>query len=256
MVYDLTDFGRELEQPIMRLGFWGAKAMGPMNADDHFSIDSLALALRGSFHPEHADKRPRLYEFKVEGQSLRALVADGKVVVPSDSTDEPDLTVDAEADVLAAVLSGALSLEGARKTGRLQGAARSPRPRACSLSSASRRSPNRRRLRVRETQHPAVDVDVHADRVGPTPRVVIGVVVERQSTSGAPQSWSPSIGSMLPAGLTTSSSSPWNAQIGTSPSAHPAVSTRDGLHRRLEPRPPPACRRTGRDTPMSRTRHS
>jgi DNA-binding HxlR family transcriptional regulator len=119
VVYDLTDFGRELEQPIMRLGFWGAKAMGPMNADDHFSIDSLALALRGSFHPEHADKRPRLYEFKVEGQSLRALVADGKVLVPSDSTDEPDLTVEAEADVLAAVLSGALSLEGARKTGRL-----------------------------------------------------------------------------------------------------------------------------------------
>jgi len=75
VVYDLTDFGRELEQPIMRLGFWGAKAMGPMNADDHFSIDSLALGLRGSFRPEQAEQRPRLYEFKVEGQSLRALVA-------------------------------------------------------------------------------------------------------------------------------------------------------------------------------------
>ena len=45
VVYDLTDFGRELEQPIMRLGFWGAKAMGPMHDGDHFSIDSLALAL-------------------------------------------------------------------------------------------------------------------------------------------------------------------------------------------------------------------
>ena len=120
VVYDLTDFGRELEQPIMRLGFWGAKAMGPMNPDDHFSIDSLALALRGSFRPEHADKRPRLYEFNVEGQSLRALVADGKLVVPSASTDDPDLVVDAEADVLAGLLSSELSLDAARKTGRLQ----------------------------------------------------------------------------------------------------------------------------------------
>jgi len=120
VVYDLTDFGRELEQPIMRLGFWGAKAMGPMNPDDHFSIDSLALALRGSFRPEHADKLPRLYEFNVEGQSLRAFVADGKLVVPSASTDDPDLVVDAEADVLAGLLSGELSLEAARKTGRLQ----------------------------------------------------------------------------------------------------------------------------------------
>ena len=120
VVYDLTDFGRELEQPIMRLGFWGARAMGPMNPDDHFSIDSLALALRGSFRPEHADKRPRLYEFNVEGQSLRALVADGKLVVPSASTDDPDLVVDAEADVLAGLLSGEMSLDTARKTGRLQ----------------------------------------------------------------------------------------------------------------------------------------
>ena len=120
VVYDLTDFGRELEQPIMRLGFWGAKAMGPMHPDDHFSIDSLALALRGSFRPEYADERPRLYEFSVEGRSLRARVADGKLVVPSESTDEPpDLVVDADADVLAAVLGGEMSLDAARKTRRL-----------------------------------------------------------------------------------------------------------------------------------------
>jgi DNA-binding HxlR family transcriptional regulator len=120
VVYDLTDFGRELEQPIMRLGFWGAKAMGPMNPDDHFSIDSLALALRGSFRPEHADKRPRLYEFNVEGQSLRALVADGKLVVPSASTDDPDLVVEGDPDVLAALFSGEMTLEAARKSGRLE----------------------------------------------------------------------------------------------------------------------------------------
>ena len=120
VVYDLTDFGRELEQPIMALGFWGARAMGPMHPDDHFSVDSLALALRGSFRPEHADARPRVYDFKVEDRSLRARVADGRLVVPSDSTDEPDLVVEADADVLAGLLSGQLTLDAARKWGRLQ----------------------------------------------------------------------------------------------------------------------------------------
>jgi DNA-binding HxlR family transcriptional regulator len=120
VVYDLTDFGRELEQPIMRLGFWGARAMGPMDPDDHFSVDSLALALRGSFRPEHADERPRVYEFKVDGKTLRARVADGRVAAPSDSTDEPDLVIESDPDMLAGVLSGQTTLDAARKTGRLQ----------------------------------------------------------------------------------------------------------------------------------------
>jgi DNA-binding HxlR family transcriptional regulator len=120
VVYDLTDFGRELEQPILRLGFWGAKAMGPMHQDDHFSTDSLALALRGSFRPEHAKGQGRLYEFKVEDKSLRAQVEAGKVVVPCHSTDDPDLVLEAEADVLAGLLSGDMSLDEARKTGRLK----------------------------------------------------------------------------------------------------------------------------------------
>jgi hypothetical protein len=120
VVYDLTDFGRELEQPILRLGFWGAKAMGPMHEGDYFSTDSLALALRGMFRPEHATGPVRLYEFRVAGKSLRAHVNAGKVVVPSDSTDEPDLVVEADADVLASLLSGEMSLDAARRSGRLQ----------------------------------------------------------------------------------------------------------------------------------------
>ena len=120
VVYDLTDFGRELEQPILRLGFWGARAMGPMHDGDHFSTDSLALALRGMFRPEHADGTARLYEFKVAGTSLRARVDAGKVVVPSDSTDEPALVIEADPDVLAGLLSGEMTLDAARKSGNFQ----------------------------------------------------------------------------------------------------------------------------------------
>ena len=40
---------------------------------------------------------------------------------------------------------------------------------------------------------------------------------------GEVQFWRCLIGSMLPAGIDVPSASPWKAQIGTSPSAHPAV---------------------------------
>jgi DNA-binding HxlR family transcriptional regulator len=120
VVYDLTDFGRELEQPILRLGFWGARAMGPMHEGDYVSTDSLALALRGSFRPELAEGPPRLYEFKIDGKSLLARVDAGKVTVPCESTDEPDLVIDAEPELLAALLSGEMTLDAARKTGCVQ----------------------------------------------------------------------------------------------------------------------------------------
>ena len=40
--------------------------------------------------------------------------------MPSDSTDEPDLVVEADPDVLAGLLSGEMTLDAARKSGRLQ----------------------------------------------------------------------------------------------------------------------------------------
>ena len=94
LVYDLTDFVASSEQPIMRLGFWGARAMGPMDPDDHFSADSLALACGPV--PAGARRRPGAgsYEFNVDGKSLRAWVRRWQVVVPIDSTDEPDLVID------------------------------------------------------------------------------------------------------------------------------------------------------------------
>ena len=138
VVYDLTDFGRELEQPILRLGFWGARVMGPMHEGDHFSLDSLALALRGMFRPEHADGRARLYEFRVAGASLRARVDAGKVVVPSDSTDEPDLVVEADPDVLAGLLSGEMTLDAAVRAAGCSSRVRRLKPPDCSRCSGSR----------------------------------------------------------------------------------------------------------------------
>jgi DNA-binding HxlR family transcriptional regulator len=118
--YELTEYGRELEQPVLRLGFWGAKSLGPREEGEFVSLDSLAIALRGAFHPDQAEGPPRLYELRTDGKSLRIGVDRGQVTVPSESPNEPDLLVEAEPDVLSQLLAGAVDVGETKRSGQLR----------------------------------------------------------------------------------------------------------------------------------------
>lgn len=120
VVYELTDYGLELEGPVLALGFWGAKALGTPENDDFLSMNSLALALRGAFHPAKARGPQRLYELRVDGKSLRIEVKSGQVSVPTSSPDAPDLVIEAAPDVLAELLVGALDVDAASGAGRVR----------------------------------------------------------------------------------------------------------------------------------------
>jgi DNA-binding HxlR family transcriptional regulator/putative sterol carrier protein len=119
VVYELTDYGRELEDAVLRLGFWGAKTMGAPKADDYISMDSLALALRGAFRPERARGPQRLYELRVQGRVLRVEVKDEQVSVPAPAEAEPDVVVDVDAERLSELLTGRLDVDTALASGRL-----------------------------------------------------------------------------------------------------------------------------------------
>jgi DNA-binding HxlR family transcriptional regulator/putative sterol carrier protein len=120
VVYELTDYGRELEGPVLQLGFWGAKALGAPEKDDFFSMDSLALALRGCFHSENARGPQRLYELRVDGKSLLIAVKAGRVTVPASSPGEPDLVLETDAGTFSEMFAGTLDVDTARKSGRLR----------------------------------------------------------------------------------------------------------------------------------------
>jgi DNA-binding HxlR family transcriptional regulator len=118
--YALTEYGLELEEPLLRLGFWGARAMGAPEEGDFISVDALALALRGSFRPEKARGPQRLYEVRVEGKPLRIAVKDGQACVPAPvSSEEPDIVVDASAEVMRELLAGAREVDAAIAAGLL-----------------------------------------------------------------------------------------------------------------------------------------
>src|SRR5262245_33074161 len=67
-VYELTDWGRELEPIVTALGAWGARSPFLPDAES-IGPDSIVLALRSLFDPEAAGDTVATYELRL-GQSV------------------------------------------------------------------------------------------------------------------------------------------------------------------------------------------
>lgn len=119
VAYELTDYGRELEGVLLQLGFWGAKSLGAPKEGDHISVNSLALALRGAFHPDDAEGINRVYELRLNGKALLVSVDDGRVSVVSESGPS-DVALGTTPETLVALLTGKLRPDDAVASGELE----------------------------------------------------------------------------------------------------------------------------------------
>src|SRR5262245_37443517 len=79
VVYELTPYGLELEEPIACLGLWGAKALGSPTSTTSFSSAALQLALRNTFDPDAAQGRDLSAEIHFDGERLHVKVSEGRV---------------------------------------------------------------------------------------------------------------------------------------------------------------------------------
>ena len=75
LVYELTEYGRELEPIVLALGRWGFQQMGEPGPDDVVTADSLTMALRTAFRSDAAAGLPAAdYEVHVGDVTLRVRV--------------------------------------------------------------------------------------------------------------------------------------------------------------------------------------
>ncbi len=82
LVYELTEYGRELEPIVLALGRWGFQRMGTPGEGDVVTADSLTVALRTAFRPEVAVTMPdTTYELGVGPVTLGVRVARGDLSV-------------------------------------------------------------------------------------------------------------------------------------------------------------------------------
>lgn len=58
LVYDLTDYGRGLEDVVLTLGRWGFQAMGDPAPDDIITNDSMTMAFRTAYRADAAATHP------------------------------------------------------------------------------------------------------------------------------------------------------------------------------------------------------
>jgi DNA-binding HxlR family transcriptional regulator/putative sterol carrier protein len=118
-VYELTDWGRELEETVMSLGRWAARSPTPPSPAPIRSEDSIILALRARFDPGAAHGLRADYELQLGEDRFRIEVADDELEVARGDAHQPDATIDTDTDTIAAVLWGGRSLADAQRSGTM-----------------------------------------------------------------------------------------------------------------------------------------
>jgi putative sterol carrier protein len=119
VVYELTEYGSELEQIVLRLGVWGARSLGEPRPGEIVTPDSLMLALRATFRPEAARGLRVAYELRLGEIVFHARIDKGALEVAEGPLPEADLVLETDLTIRL-LMSGELSPAEAVKSGRVR----------------------------------------------------------------------------------------------------------------------------------------
>jgi DNA-binding HxlR family transcriptional regulator len=113
-VYELTPYGEELREPLYALGRWGARSLGPPTADDALAPGWLANAVRatctGGCLPD------KVFQVRVEDESVTARFEGEELIVESDSAAEADTVIETDPATLFCIASDQFSIREAIKS--------------------------------------------------------------------------------------------------------------------------------------------
>ena len=124
-VYELTEWGRELEPAILSLGLWASHSPGfPQGAS--MGPDSLVLALKSTFDPAKAEGVEGSYELRLGEIPFKVTLKEGQFEASHGEAESPDAVIGSDADTLAGVVfrgnplgkaveAGAVRIDGSRR---------------------------------------------------------------------------------------------------------------------------------------------
>jgi DNA-binding HxlR family transcriptional regulator len=115
-VYELTDWGEELEPVITQLGRWGARSPSRPR-DAGLGVDSLILSFRTMFDPGVADGLRASYELRLGEDRFHVVVADGRFEIVRGAADRLDASIETDAATLAALVYDDRELADALRSG-------------------------------------------------------------------------------------------------------------------------------------------
>jgi DNA-binding HxlR family transcriptional regulator len=118
-VYELTDWGHELEPIIVQLGRWGARSPY-QNRDAGLSVDSMILSLRTMFRPSANGEVAGAYQLRFGDDSFEARVQGDRFEIARGAPTDPDAVVETDPSTLAAVIYDGLELVDAIRAGTVR----------------------------------------------------------------------------------------------------------------------------------------
>jgi DNA-binding HxlR family transcriptional regulator len=118
-VYELTDWGAQLDAIIVALGRWGAGA--PQPRAGHVGADSAMIRLRSFFRPQPEQPWTATYEMRLGRYRFTIRVVDGHLaeIRRGEPHDQPDTIIDTDSDTLKGILDPDQTLTDAINDGRL-----------------------------------------------------------------------------------------------------------------------------------------
>jgi DNA-binding HxlR family transcriptional regulator len=117
-VYELTEWGAELEDVIVRLGRWGARSPD-LPTDAETQPEWVLLAMRAIYEPE-GQPVPTLYELRFGDETFWARVDDGAIRVGRGEASDPDVVLTADVDAIAGLMRGDLKPAAALRSGAVK----------------------------------------------------------------------------------------------------------------------------------------
>ncbi len=138
-VYELTDWGMELETVVAAIGRWGVRSPW-RSEEDAIGVDGLMVSFKTMFDPEAAGDLDARYEVVLGEHGFALEVEDGSIRVYRGAPADPVARIEADVDTLAALVyedgdlgealrAGDVEIEGDRPTvERLMGLFRLPEP--------------------------------------------------------------------------------------------------------------------------------
>jgi DNA-binding HxlR family transcriptional regulator len=116
-VYELTEYGRELEEPLYALARWGARSMSPPTKKEDFYPDWGLNAFAALLDPEAARGVTETYVVRVADDTYTVQLADSKVHVEIGASDKADLDLATDRGTFFALASGELDSRAALAEG-------------------------------------------------------------------------------------------------------------------------------------------
>jgi DNA-binding HxlR family transcriptional regulator len=107
-VYELTEYGQQLDEVVYALARWGVRTLGPPGPEDDLEAEWGIHALPALFNAEAARGLTETYEFRVGDDVFTAQLQDGELAASMGQAEDADLRFAIDMDTFFALASGDL----------------------------------------------------------------------------------------------------------------------------------------------------